>query len=35
MSNSEFSKIEFRDPVVRRVVEKFVDRSNCRFSKVR
>ena len=33
MSNSEFSKIEFRDPVVRRVVEKFVDRSNLGFQK--
>ena len=33
MSTSEFSKIEFRDPVVRRVVEKFVDRSNVGFAK--
>ena len=33
MSKSEFSKIEFRDPVVRRVVEKFVDRSNLGFKK--
>ena len=33
MSKSEFSKIEFRDPVVRRVVEKFVDRSNLGFAK--
>ena len=33
MSNSEFSEIEFRDPVVRRVVEKFVDRSNVGFQK--
>ena len=33
MSKSEFSKIEFRDPVVRRVVEKFVDRSNVGFAK--
>ena len=33
MSNSEFSRIEFRDPVVRRVVEKFVDRSNVGFQK--
>ena len=33
MSNSKFSKIEFRDPVVKRVVEKFVDRSNVGFAK--
>ena len=33
MSKSEFAKIEFRDPVVRRVVEQFVDRSNEGFAK--
>ena len=33
MIKSEYSKIEFRDPVVRRVVEKFVERSNVGFAK--
>jgi len=33
MSKSEYSKIKFRDPVVRRVVEKFVDRSDTGFKK--
>jgi hypothetical protein len=33
MINPEFTEIEFRDPVVRRVVEKFVDRSNVGFQK--
>ena len=33
MSKPEYSKIKFRDPVVRRVVEKFVDRSNVGFKK--
>jgi len=33
MKKSEYSKIEFRDPIVRRVVEKFVDRSNVGFAK--
>ena len=33
MINPEITKIEFRDPVVRRVVEKFVDRSNVGFQK--
>lgn len=33
MSNKEYIKIGFRDPVVRRVVEKFVDRSNVGFAK--
>ena len=33
MSKPEYSKIKFRDPVVRRVVEKFVDRSNTGFKK--
>ena len=33
MSKPEYSKIKFRDPVVRRVVEKFVDRSDTGFKK--
>jgi|TARA_B110000495_G_scaffold176104_1_gene167333 hypothetical protein len=33
MINPELTEIEFRDPVVRRVVEKFVDRSNVGFQK--
>ena len=33
MINPEITEIEFRDPVVRRVVEKFVDRSNVGFQK--
>ena len=33
MINPELTEIEFRDPVVRRVVEKFVDRSNVGFKK--
>ena len=33
MIKSEYSKIEFRDPVVKRVVEKFVERSNVGFAK--
>ena len=33
MINTEITEIEFRDPVVRRVVEKFVDRSNVGFQK--
>tara|TARA_R100000742_G_C4273522_1_gene93088 strand:- start:714 stop:1007 length:294 start_codon:yes stop_codon:yes gene_type:complete len=33
MSKKEYIKIGFRDPVVRRVVESFVDRSNVGFKK--
>ena len=33
MINPELTEIEFRDPVVKRVVEKFVDRSNVGFQK--
>ena len=33
MKQLEYIKIGFRDPVVRRVVEKFVDRSNVGFGK--
>lgn len=33
MIKNEYVKIGFRDPVVKRVVEKFVDRSNVGFAK--
>ena len=33
MKKPDIVNIEFRDPVVRRVVEKFVDRSNVGFAK--
>lgn len=33
MIKNEYIKIGFRDPVVKRVVEKFVDRSNVGFAK--
>ena len=33
MINTEITEIEFRDPIVKRVVDKFVDRSNVGFEK--